>query len=193
MSDRITGAGWAFIVAIVTLFVVVGTAGATVFMLVTVLNQNSDIARQVTKDERLDTLLDDNSALNNRLDELQGELVDRNAEHAQLSVEANELNERLRQERADEQALEDCVTLYSDDIRNGLALSQIAIADLFSAVVVRPAPLTDEEREAGRLLNVGLVEVVAAANDPLRAAVQALDEYKALDPPPDVCPHPNGG
>ncbi len=126
----------------------------------------------------------------NRVDAIEEELKDRNAEHAQLSIEANELDNRIREERAIEQDLEDCVTLYSDDIRNGLALSQIALSDLFSAVVVRPAPLTDEEREAGRVINVGLVEAVDQANNPLRLAVEALSDYRALDPSPDKCPHP---
>jgi len=125
-----------------------------------------------------------------RLDELQTELDDRNAEHAQLSAEAIALDARLREERDGEQALEDCLDLYSDDIRAGVARSQIALSDLFNAIVVRPTPLTDEEREAGRLLNVGLVEIVVAANDPLRMAVAALDEYKSIDPSPAQCPHP---
>lgn len=112
-------------------------------------------------------------------------------ERGQLRTEL----ERLRTTEADEEARQHCLRLYYDDLLTGSALSQIALSDLFVSAVGREPPLTEAERDVISEDNVRLVDELDAANAPLRNAVDALNAYKAIYPPPDQCPHPdyNGG
>lgn len=85
----------------------------------------------------------------------------------------------------------ECLALYRNDVITALGLAVAANNKLFVALSARPPSLTDEERIANAAENARLGEELAESNAPLVAASNALIVYDKIDPPPEVCPHPN--
>lgn len=138
------------------------------------------------------TTFSERTRQNDRIDDLAAQI---DATTARAAVERADLLGQIETFRADEEAerlVDDCVALYEDDIATGIALSQVALSDLFVGVVARPV-LSPPDVKADNLDNQRLVALLDEANGPLRAAVKALADYRAIDPPPGVCPHPQAG
>lgn len=100
--------------------------------------------------------------------------------------------ENLQESLIADRLLDECADLYYDDILSASGESQIALSELFSAVVERPTPQTDADRLEAVDDNRRLVGELSEANVPLRDAIEALFEYRRIDPPPAQCPHPRG-
>lgn len=106
------------------------------------------------------------------------------AEREQLLDTIAELQSELREIRdtqRDEQQVEDCVTLYYDDIEIAKGVSQLALGDNLATAVLLDTPFEDLRR---------LAQEVFDADAALRESLAALEAYREIDPPPDVCPHP---
>lgn len=94
---------------------------------------------------------------------------------------------RLRQQTDERAAKADCLALYRNDVTTALGVALAASNSLWVSVAVRDPNLTDEERAAD---NIRLGKALEESNAPLVAASEALIQYDALDPKPEVCPHP---
>lgn len=88
----------------------------------------------------------------------------------------------ISSDQRDERLVDDCLTLYLSDIEIAKGVAQVTLGDnLAEAIIVFvDKSLRDE-----------LAQEVFAADADLRNALMALDEYLAIDPPPEECPHPN--
>lgn len=93
-------------------------------------------------------------------------------------------------DRREERIARECLTLYYNDLFLAGAVGQLAENDLFVSALARTPALTDEERLAQGEDNRVLGANLDAQSGPLREAIEALDAYRLIDPPPETCPHP---
>lgn len=98
---------------------------------------------------------------------------------------------QLRQQAEARNTKADCLALYRNDVSTALGQALAANNNLWVSVATRPFAATPEAQAAQAADNAKLGEVLSKANSPLVAAASALSDYDALDPKPDVCPHPN--
>lgn len=96
--------------------------------------------------------------------------------------------EQLRSADAADQQADECLELYQSDLDDAEAVSQKALATLFESVVSLDPALLPEDR-AARV--AALVAENTKANVPLGDAIEAQRFYRAIDPPPNECPHPD--
>lgn len=96
----------------------------------------------------------------------------------QLSHEVGTLLAEQREERL----VDDCLYLYRADIEVAKGVAQVTLGDnLATAILFDESSISDET----------LAQEVFEANTELREALVALEEYLAIDPPPEECPHPS--
>lgn len=137
-----------------------------------------------------------------------GVALDRGAQNSDLRVTVNSLydtitqNDRIAaQERqiledkideleaqaAREQMGEDCRELFVDDLVTQVGVTQLAFMDLLQGALTNPE--TDPVKRAEILQEI--VEENLEKAEPLRGAITALSIFRAMTPPPEICPHGN--
>ena len=103
---------------------------------------------------------------------------------------AHTLN-NLSEDRATEQAAEDCQTFYRNEVTSALGQAVAALNSLIVAATAQPPALNDQERIERAEENEKLGQELDALTKPLLDAVDALNNYNAINPPPRTCPHPD--
>ncbi|MEO6570375.1 MAG: hypothetical protein ABIO83_02400 [Ilumatobacteraceae bacterium] len=89
--------------------------------------------------------------------------------------------ETILEEQREERLVDDCLSLYLTDIEVAKGVAQVTLGDNLARSVFTDEMASDTE----------LGQEIFDANTDLRAALLALEEYRLIDPPPGVCPHPN--
>lgn len=103
----------------------------------------------------------------------------------------NALSERvvqLRTQLEQRGSKSDCLALYRNDVSTALGVAVAANNNLLYSLAIRDPNLTPEEQAQD---NKRLGDKLKVATEPLINASKALSDYDALDPKPDICPHPD--
>lgn len=97
----------------------------------------------------------------------------------------------LRQQLEIRSSKSDCLALYRNDVSTALGEALAANNRLWVSVATRPFAPDQQSQEAQAADNRRLGSILDEANTPLVDATAALAAYDAMDPKPDICPHPS--
>lgn len=103
------------------------------------------------------------------------------AERRQLQGTISDLQGQLDaigEAQLDERITDDCVSLYLSNIEVAKGIAAVTLGDSLATAILYGDGTTDEE----------LARAVFAADTSLRDALAALVDYRAIDPPPLMCP-----